>query len=613
MNHPPISHMTAAAQRLVRQSVNRPRQRAVNSQRVRRGPSLTVDVPRSTGPDGIDPRNVLQRGVRPVDRGPMSVVRRWSLRTLVFPLVLGLLGATAAFVIVSLQDRADTSRQAQVQIAAFRLTLKSLLGAPFMASPQTGGSPSAARVLISTDEQTLDEDVRRLASTAPHQDVSGIRGELRSLYPVIDDIYAIQVHGGVVSRQTLAQIDPLQSTMQADADRVDTRLAAAATVDNQRAITAKVWATAGTAIAILFLLLAFVFYYVRSVRARRVAESLSAEITSLLRQSRYDAHTDALTRLPNRRALKEDLDAKFGREPNGLTLGLFDLDGFKAYNDTFGHVAGDALLKRLSAKLAAAFDPDGTAYRIGGDEFCVLANKNGEDIAIAGVKALSESGPGWTIGSSVGTVSVLEDCQTAEDALDIADRRMYADKASRKGHQPAEPKTDAEYRDRAARVEHLAGQTALALGLDRRSIAVICAAAGMYNVGLRSIPTSILDSSKSLNGDEWAFVRQHPIVGERMIVGGELAEAASLVRSTAERADGNGYPDGLRGEEIPLGSRIIAVCGAFVAMTAARAYAPAMTIEQAILELTDNAGKQFDSNVITAFSESLRARLRGVD
>jgi diguanylate cyclase (GGDEF)-like protein len=571
----------------------------------------TCQPRRRSGPrcrSGIDPRYVLQRTVGPVDQLAMSGFRRRSLAALAFPLVLGLLGIAAATAILSLQNRTDTSRQAQVQIASFRLTLKSLLADPFMAATHSGGSPSRARALISTDEEAIGEDVRRLAATAPPEDVRDIQGGLRSLYPVIGEIYELQAHGGIFNAQTLAQTNHLQVTMQADADRVNSRLVAAATVYDQRAITAKAWSTAGTVVAILSLLLVFAFYYVRSVRARSVAEVLGADNARLLRQSRDDAQTDALTHLPNRRALKADLDARFGREVDGLTLGLFDLDGFKAYNDTFGHVAGDALLERLAAKLAAAFAaPDGKAYRIGGDEFCVLADKAGGDVASAGVAALSESGPGWAVGSSAGTVSVQEEATSAEDALDIADRRMYANKASRKDPQRAEDRADTDYNDQAARVERLATQTALGLGLDAHAIGVIGAAAGMYNVGLRSVPSSILESTDKLNHEEWAFVRQYPIVGERMMVGGELAEAASLVRSTQERADGNGYPDGLLGQEIPLGSRIISVCGAFVAMTAARTYAPAMTVEQAMIELAANAGTQFDRDVVNAFSDSLKA------
>jgi diguanylate cyclase (GGDEF)-like protein len=538
----------------------------------------------------------------------MTRLGRRSLATLLFPVIMLVLGMTAAATIASLQNRADTSLRAQVQIASFRFTLQALLNAAFSASPQSGGSPTTARSLISGDEGTIGQDVGQLAKTSPPSALEGIHAGLMSLYPVINEIYEIGAYGGGYNGAQSATINRLQSTMLGDAALVDGRLVATAAVYDRRATSAKRWATDGETLAILILLLAFGFFYFRSVRARGAAEVFAAENNRLLSQSRHDAHTDALTGLPNRRALIEDLATQLDGEPDQLTLGLFDLDGFKAYNDTFGHVAGDALLDRLSTKLAAAFKPGGKAYRIGGDEFCVLARNAREAVATLGASALSESGAGWVIGSSAGTVSVRTESQSPEDALDIADQRMYADKASRKDPQQlgARVRSDAEFTARAARVERLAGRTALALGLDDHSVAVICAAASMYNAGLRSVPSSIVENPGGLDHDEWAFVRRHPIVGERMVANERLTEAASLVRSTQERADGDGYPDGLRGEEIPLGSRIIAVCSAFVAMTASRPYAPAMTIEDAVLELAGNAGTQFDGDVVTAFSESLK-------
>jgi two-component system, cell cycle response regulator len=128
-------------------------------------------------------------------------------------------------------------------------------------------------------------------------------------------------------------------------------------------------------------------------------------------------------------------------------------------------------------------------------------------------------------------------------------------------------------------------------------------AAELHDVGKVAIPDAILHKQGSLDDDEWAFVRRHTLIGERIIgAAPALAQAAKLVRSTHERFDGAGYPDGLAGEQIPLGSRIIAVCDAFTAMTHQRPYAPQLTIQQAIAELDRCAGEQFDPQVVTVLT-----------
>lgn len=157
--------------------------------------------------------------------------------------------------------------------------------------------------------------------------------------------------------------------------------------------------------------------------------------TRLLAASRQEAITDALTGLPNRRSLMADLSQAVEGPPEEERLfALFDLDGFKAYNDSFGHAAGDDILRRLGVKLATAVRPWGNAYRLGGDEFCVLApidEAMAEAVIRAGEVALSERGPGFCIETSSGTVRLPREATTATEALRLADRRMYIAKKRR--------------------------------------------------------------------------------------------------------------------------------------------------------------------------------------
>jgi HD-GYP domain-containing protein (c-di-GMP phosphodiesterase class II) len=141
------------------------------------------------------------------------------------------------------------------------------------------------------------------------------------------------------------------------------------------------------------------------------------------------------------------------------------------------------------------------------------------------------------------------------------------------------------------------------MGLANEDQAQLRQAAELHDVGKLAIPEELLHKPGPLDAEEWAFVRRHPLIGERIIgAAPALAAAAKLVGATHERPDGSGYPNGLAGDQIPLGARIIAVCDAFTAMTFPRSYAPQLTVPQAIDELRRCAGSQFDPRVVDALS-----------
>jgi diguanylate cyclase (GGDEF)-like protein len=329
--------------------------------------------------------------------------------------------------------------------------------------------------------------------------------------------------------------------------------------------------------------------------------------------------TDALTGIPNRRMLKLDLERglKDASPAEPLLLMLFDLNGFKAYNDTFGHPAGDALLIRLATALNAAMtDHGGSAYRLGGDEFCVLASvqddRTGSIIAAAS-QALTEHGGGFHITASYGAILLPEESQDVTEAMQLVDQRMYAQKTS--GRRAPNRQTrdvllralqerNPELAEHHAAVARLAEAMGERMNLAAEERAQLLQAAELHDVGKLAIPEEVLHKPGPLNPEDWEFVRRHPLIGERIIgAAPALAGAAKLVRSTHERLDGSGYPDGLAGDQIPLGARIIAVCDGFTAMTSLRPYAPRRTVPEAIAELRQCAGSQFDPTVVDAFSE----------
>jgi two-component system, cell cycle response regulator len=197
--------------------------------------------------------------------------------------------------------------------------------------------------------------------------------------------------------------------------------------------------------------------------------------------------------------------------------------------------------------------------------------------------------------------------------MQLVDQRMYAQKTSGR-RSPDRQTRDALLRalqernpdlaERHAAVARLAQAMGERIGLPAEERAQLRQAAELHDVGKLAIPEEVLHKPGPLDPQDWAFVRRHPLVGERIIgAAPALAGAAKLVRSTHERIDGSGYPDGLAGDQIPLGARVIAVCDAFTAMTSPRPYAARFTIPEAIAELRQCAGTQFDPAVVDAFSE----------
>jgi diguanylate cyclase (GGDEF)-like protein len=339
----------------------------------------------------------------------------------------------------------------------------------------------------------------------------------------------------------------------------------------------------------------------------------------LLEREVEGATTDPLTGLGNRRRLMDELERAVRSAASGSlwTLAFFDLDGFKRYNDSFGHSAGDALLVRLGRALESTVGPAGQAFRLGGDEFCLLLAGRfaRQDAKIADCRAaLSERGSGFAVTASCGVVVLPDEAGSVGAALNLADERMYADKSaagrSTRAHvqtvtmqqrvlmqllNERQPDLHQHVRD----VGVLASAIGRTYDLDSEQLDELRRAAELHDLGKLAIPDRILDKPEPLSDAEWRLMRQHTIIGERILnAAPALRPVARLVRSSHERWDGGGYPDGLAGRAIPLGSRIIAACDAYDAITSERAYHAARSSDEAIAELRRNAGTQFDPDVV---------------
>jgi two-component system cell cycle response regulator len=234
------------------------------------------------------------------------------------------------------------------------------------------------------------------------------------------------------------------------------------------------------------------------------------------------------------------------------------------------------------------------------------------DVRIAAaVMALSAAGDGFSVTASHGVVTIPSEASTPTQALRLADDRMYARKGIRRGSAGQQMhdvllgllrERQPELHVHLRHVGHLAVLIGRHLNMSVEELDELRRAAELHDIGKAAIPDSILNKPGGLSEEEWTFMRRHTLIGERILAAAPaLAPVAELVRSSHERWDGNGYPDGLAGEAIPLGSRVIFVCDAFDAMSSDRPYARARTPEDAAAELRSGAGTQFDPEVVRMF------------
>jgi two-component system, cell cycle response regulator len=333
----------------------------------------------------------------------------------------------------------------------------------------------------------------------------------------------------------------------------------------------------------------------------------------------HEMGSDSVTGLDNRVCLEADLEDAIATPGERLVLLLFDLEGLQAYQDRFGFAAGDELLRRAAEMLIEAAAPlGGTVYRV---EECRLAlllpagDTCPAEIVLAATASLHDEGRDLVIGRSYGEVAIPDEATVPAVAMQIAGRRLASHgerqhrSARRQAHavlMEALAARSPELREHLRIITYRSISLSRRLGLGREEIDDVALAAELQDVGLLSVPEAVLKKESPLTEDELAMIRNRPVSGARIIGAAPgLASVAGLVRSSCERFDGGGYPDGKAGEEIPLGSRIIAVAVAFAAMTTPRPHRPAGSVDDALEELRRCAGSQFDPEVVEALADEL--------
>jgi diguanylate cyclase (GGDEF)-like protein len=358
------------------------------------------------------------------------------------------------------------------------------------------------------------------------------------------------------------------------------------------------------------------------------------------RERLEEAIRDPLTGVYNRRFLLEALDKEVLRAErygSSASLVLFDLDEFKDINDTHGHAAGDAVLRRLAEVVLSTVRPSDSFARMGGEEFALLLPETSQLEALLVAErirtALSRLDvmPDRRVTLSGGVASCPDDAgdseqlrKRAEEALAWAKdngKNLCAVSSEVTGQSAATvadgglahlyalvAMIDAQHlhtRDHSENVASYAVALGQRLGLDHDRVVRLRRAALLHDVGKVSVSASILDKPAALTDDEYGQIKGHAPVGGTLLAHAGLADESRWVRHHHERVDGRGYPDGLEGGEIPLEARIIFVADSFEAMTSDRPYHAGMPVADALAELRRCAGGQFDPEVVEAMAALL--------
>ncbi len=363
------------------------------------------------------------------------------------------------------------------------------------------------------------------------------------------------------------------------------------------------------------------------------------------------AHTDGLTELYNHRHFHERLDqeiARGSRFGSVFSLVMLDLDHFKTFNDNYGHLAGDDVLRRVGQCIQSSIRSIDMAFRYGGEEFTVIlpgtklgdAYKAAERIRNT-IEAKASTGT-IPVTASLGVSTWPIDGMTKQDIIGRADSALYQAKQAGRNRvflstevvkgQTSVIGRELATKERAVSIIYALAATvdakdhytyghskkvsqyavvmAEALGLGADRVGIIRAAGLLHDIGKIAVPDSVLNKAGPLTAEEWEPIKAHPELGMEILKHViDLVSCLPGILHHHEHYDGSGYPGGLKGEEIPFEARVLAIADAYDAITSMRPYHNQLTPQEAIDELRRCSGTQFDPEMVETFCQTMESTL----
>jgi len=334
----------------------------------------------------------------------------------------------------------------------------------------------------------------------------------------------------------------------------------------------------------------------------------------------YLSYNDELTGLKNRRFYEEELKRIALKENLPLTVVLGDVNGLKLINDSFGHVVGDELIRKVAEIIKKGCRTEDIVARLSGDEFIILlpntdADKTEKIIKNINKLAQKEKIQNIDISISFGYETKKYEEQDNQEVFRKAEDYMYKRKLFESSCMRGKTvntiintlnEKNKREEQHSVRVSELCKSMGESLELTERKIHELKTAGLLHDIGKIAIEENILNKPGKLTDDEFKEIKRHPEIGYRILsTVNELSEIAEYILLHHEMWNGNGYPKGLKGEDIPIESRIIAIADAYDAMTSERSYRNPLSEAFAIEELQRNAGIQFDSELVNVFVEKV--------